>query len=355
MAGVKVQGETYQSSDELLDSIAELERARDNSPEYGPQRPRIEAHLNALRRALRTLKETEAAASAKTSARASRDVSRKQKETAVARQASSKQRRTQVRDFSRGSRRDVSRFSSATGIDKPVGTAGDMALQVVSWTIMTVLFFVLIKPGGKGPKTVAAVSGGAQSFLDRLLDPSKPLVSYASKPPSTIAPASVGPATTPKDSMGQGSAGFSVLGSSMHLTSELAGATKFIGSAKTKIIGTPDAGTHGVAFNKAGGSDNWESENAFDLAVPVGTPVYAEAAGKIGSQIGSLGTGGRFAGIRLHLVTAGNEFYYAHLSKLAPGIKAGTTVKAGQLLGYSGSANGVAHLHIASKVGSPLG
>ena len=53
----------------------------------------------------------------------------------------------------------------------------------------------------------------------------------------------------------------------------------------------------------------------------------------------------------MHLVTQGNEFYYAHLSKLA--VKAGQSVVKGQLIGYSGSANGAAHLHIAAKHGDP--
>jgi hypothetical protein len=117
-----------------------------------------------------------------------------------------------------------------------------------------------------------------------------------------------------------------------------------------KAIGVPYQGTHARAFNKSGGSDNWESENAVDLPTPKGTPVYAVEAGTIGKQIGPMGSG-RFAGNRLHLVTAGNEFYYAHLSKLV--VKAGQTVHAGQLLGYSGVANGVPHLHIAAKVGDP--
>jgi murein DD-endopeptidase MepM/ murein hydrolase activator NlpD len=114
-----------------------------------------------------------------------------------------------------------------------------------------------------------------------------------------------------------------------------------------KVIGTPYSGTHTIG--------NWESDNAIDLAVPKGTPVYAVGPGTIGSQIGSLGAaaGSRFAGERLHLVTPGNEWYYAHLSKIV--VKAGQRVKAGQILGYSGEANGVQHLHIASKNGSPLG
>lgn len=78
------------------------------------------------------------------------------------------------------------------------------------------------------------------------------------------------------------------------------------------------------------------------------------ADGTIGTSFGSLGSGGRFAGLRLHLVTGDNEFYYAHLSSFAKGLHPGSVVKAGQIIGYSGEANGVPHLHIASHSGSPL-
>lgn len=112
------------------------------------------------------------------------------------------------------------------------------------------------------------------------------------------------------------------------------------------IIGRPHEGTH------ASGK-NWESDNAVDYATPKGSPVYAVAAGTIGSQIGSQHSSNPLlGGLRLHLVTTGNEFYYAHLSKLV--VKAGATVQAGQLLGYSGVANGVEHLHFAAKNGDPL-
>jgi hypothetical protein len=110
-----------------------------------------------------------------------------------------------------------------------------------------------------------------------------------------------------------------------------------------KIIGTPYQGTHTLG--------DWESDNAVDIAVPKGTPVYAVSDGTIGSQIGSLGKGGQFAGLRLHLQTGDNEYYYAHLSKLA--VRAGQRVRAGDLLGYSGEANGVQHLHIGEKRGNP--
>lgn len=122
-----------------------------------------------------------------------------------------------------------------------------------------------------------------------------------------------------------------------------------------KLIGTPYQGTHAKAFNVQGGSDNWASENAVDIAAPVGTPVKAVADGVIGPQFGSLGSGGRFAGLRLHLISRGNEFYYAHLSRYAQGIGPGTRVRRGQVIGYSGEANGVAHLHFAQAKGNPVG
>lgn len=116
-------------------------------------------------------------------------------------------------------------------------------------------------------------------------------------------------------------------------------------SAHPKIIGLPNQGTHTLG--------NWESDNAIDIALPKGTPIYAAFNGTIGSQIGSLGSSSsRFAGLRVHLDGGQNELYYAHLSKLA--VKAGQQVTAGQLIGYSGVANGVAHLHLGSKNGSPM-
>jgi murein DD-endopeptidase MepM/ murein hydrolase activator NlpD len=161
-------------------------------------------------------------------------------------------------------------------------------------------------------------------------------------------------------------AAFAILGSTATggLSGGLAAGDLFGGGGKSggkfdyplastgKLIGTPFQGTHGKAFNQAGGSDNWESENAVDIAVKQGTPVVAVEDGVIGQQIGSLGMGGRFAGLRLHLLgDSGNEYYYAHLSTIL--VKAGQRVKKGDPLGMSGSANGVAHLHFAQKSGNP--
>lgn len=116
--------------------------------------------------------------------------------------------------------------------------------------------------------------------------------------------------------------------------------------AKGKIIGRPYQGTHTMY-------GNWQSDNAVDIAVPVGTPVYAVSNGTINSRIGAFDSKDpHLQGLRVTVNGPSNSYYYAHLSKLA--VKAGETVKAGQLLGYSGEANGVAHLHFAQENGNPL-
>lgn len=112
------------------------------------------------------------------------------------------------------------------------------------------------------------------------------------------------------------------------------------------LIGFPYQGTH-----KDFG--NWQSDNAIDIKVPQGTPVYATHDGTIGPRIGPFSsTNPQLQGQRLTLLWTGNAAYYAHLSKIV--VKPGQQVKAGQLLGYSGVANGVAHLHFATESGTPL-
>lgn len=97
---------------------------------------------------------------------------------------------------------------------------------------------------------------------------------------------------------------------------------------------------------------NLASDNAVDIAVPVGTPVLAVTSGVIGPQIGALdSTDPRMAGLRVHLNAPGVQFYYAHLSEID--VVPGQFVQAGQQLGLSGSANGAAHLHFAQDVGNP--
>lgn len=98
--------------------------------------------------------------------------------------------------------------------------------------------------------------------------------------------------------------------------------------------------------------DNLASDNAVDIGIPIGTPVYAVTDGVIGHQIGPQDTSDpHMAGLRLHLNAAGVRFYYAHLSRID--VVAGQYVQAGQQLGLSGSAMGVPHLHFAQDVGNP--
>jgi murein DD-endopeptidase MepM/ murein hydrolase activator NlpD len=117
------------------------------------------------------------------------------------------------------------------------------------------------------------------------------------------------------------------------------------------IIGRPYQGTHDHP-DKTDSMRNWESCNALDIATPTGTVVIALADGVIGSQIGPLSsTNPVLLGLRLHLQSADNEWYYAHLSKL--GVRAGDSVSKGDALGLSGSANGVQHLHLGQEHGDP--
>jgi Peptidase family M23 len=120
--------------------------------------------------------------------------------------------------------------------------------------------------------------------------------------------------------------------------------------AQGEIIGCPFV--PGSTHSALAPPDNLASDNAVDIAVPDGTQVYAVAAGMIGTQIGSLDSADpRMAGLRVHLETPGVRFYYAHLSEID--VLPGQYVEAGQQIGLSGSANGVAHLHFAQDVGNP--
>jgi murein DD-endopeptidase MepM/ murein hydrolase activator NlpD len=60
---------------------------------------------------------------------------------------------------------------------------------------------------------------------------------------------------------------------------------------------------------------------------------------------------GRFAGDQITIRGAdGNSFFYAHG---VSGVKPGQKVHSGDVIGRSGSANGVAHLHFGVERGDP--
>jgi hypothetical protein len=110
-----------------------------------------------------------------------------------------------------------------------------------------------------------------------------------------------------------------------------------------KIIGTPYSGTHTLG--------NWQSDNAVDIATPVGTPMGALEGGTVVKVRHHPQDGGRFAGDQITIRGAdGNSFFYAHG---VSGVKPGQKVHRGDVIGKSGSANGVAHLHFGVEKGDP--
>jgi murein DD-endopeptidase MepM/ murein hydrolase activator NlpD/prophage tail gpP-like protein len=126
------------------------------------------------------------------------------------------------------------------------------------------------------------------------------------------------------------------------------------------IIGYPYVGTH-RDFG------NWQSDNATDIRCKKGTPVYAVHDGTLGNYGVLPGSGtvirnptpsGQLAGNRVNIMGREQSSYYAHMMDLSAEIKnlgrEGMRIRAGQLIGYSGVANGVAHLHFAVKNGSPF-
>lgn len=84
-----------------------------------------------------------------------------------------------------------------------------------------------------------------------------------------------------------------------------------------------------------------------DILAPQGNQLYAVVTGRV-SRIYS-DYAGSLAGNGLRITQPdGTYFFYAHLSRLAPGIGVGTQVGAGQLVGYVGQTGnaGTPHLHL---------
>lgn len=156
--------------------------------------------------------------------------------------------------------------------------------------------------------------------------------------PVAAAPGSAG-ATAPLPSPG---AGIGVTDPNARPAASRGGSVVYPLAIRGSVIGRPGQGTHSYSRSP----DNWQSDNAVDLGVPVGTPVFAPISGTVSSRIGPLNSSDpRMAGLRLTIDGQGQSWYLAHLSVLR--VRAGQQVRAGQLVGLSGSANGSPHLHIA--------
>lgn len=99
-------------------------------------------------------------------------------------------------------------------------------------------------------------------------------------------------------------------------------------------------------------SDSWHAPRpgnrlhiGVDIVGPKGLALYAVVDGTITKMYGADSS---LSGNALRLTSADQTyFFYAHLDSFAPGITVGSTVRAGQIIGYMGSTgnSGVSHLH----------
>ena len=119
-------------------------------------------------------------------------------------------------------------------------------------------------------------------------------------------------------------------------------------AVRGRFLGGPGVGTH--SFTAA--PNNWQSDNAVDLGVPVGTAMIALESGRVVKVSPHAQDGSRFAGDGITIVgDHGNSYFYKHG---VSSVKVGERVHKGQKIGTSGSASGSAHLHFAVKHGNPL-
>lgn len=108
----------------------------------------------------------------------------------------------------------------------------------------------------------------------------------------------------------------------------------------------------GVADHMARPFGNWMSDNAVDITVPEGTGVVAVGDGVIYRQSGSArNPSSNPAGYTLYLRSGGENFSYMHLNSFS--VRVGQRVREGDVIGRSGIANGVPHLHFAAEGMNP--
>lgn len=150
----------------------------------------------------------------------------------------------------------------------------------------------------------------------------------------------VAPSTSTKTTTAGGSSGG---GSRRPTTTTAVGGYPL--ARRGKLIGAPHQGTHTLG--------NWQSDNAIDISVPVGTPLLAPQNAVVVKVKRRPQSAGRFAGDQVTLRGANGEMYFYAHGTTNGSVKPGTRLRAGQQFGRSGSANGVAHLHIGVSKGDP--
>lgn len=135
-------------------------------------------------------------------------------------------------------------------------------------------------------------------------------------------------------------------GQSTNVSTSSTGSFSYPLSVEADIGGGPED-------HKARAFGNWMSDNAVDLLTPPNTPVVAVGDGVIYKQSGSApNPSANPAGWTLYLKSGGEYFSYMHLNKYFVG--AGTKVQQGDVIGLSGTANSVPHLHFAAAGMNPM-
>jgi murein DD-endopeptidase MepM/ murein hydrolase activator NlpD len=98
---------------------------------------------------------------------------------------------------------------------------------------------------------------------------------------------------------------------------------------------------------------NWQSDHAWDIMAPVGTPVYAIESGRVTSLKGDLVLRKLVWGYNITIQSNNNKFFYTHLESRNPNLTVGDEVKKGEFLGIIGRPNSswAPHVHIGIKNG----